>query len=162
MISPLIQQGEVMAHPKMSLERFMKKVEPVPEAGCWLWTGSLFYNGYGQVHHLNRPVGAHRLSWLFHKGAIPDDMQVLHRCDVRSCVNPDHLWLGTHGDNMRDMVRKGRNPKGTGRFSVKLTESGVRYIRRSKKQQKALAKMFGVGQSAISDIQLHKTWKHVQ
>lgn len=150
-----------MPHPRMSLERFMKKVEPVPESGCWLWTGSCFYDGYGQVNYLDQPMGAHRLSWFFHNGEIPDGKFVLHRCDVKSCVNPNHLFLGTHGDNMRDMVAKGRNPKGVGPFAVKLTERAVRFIRRSKRKQKALAKMFGVAQNTISEIQLRKTWKLV-
>jgi hypothetical protein len=106
-------------------------------------------------------MGAHRLSWFFHNGEIPEGLHVLHRCDVKSCVNPSHLFLGTHGDNMRDMVAKGRNPKGVGPFSVKLTADGVRFIRRSKLKQKELAKMFGVAQNTISEIQLRKTWKLV-
>jgi hypothetical protein len=92
-------------------ERFMEKVFPVPEAGCWIWDGPLNNKGYGKLY--GKPYGqstryAHRISYGLFKGPIADGLCVLHRCDVACCVNPDHLFLGTILDNNRDMIEKGR------------------------------------------------------
>ncbi len=93
-------------------DRFASKIEKLPDApGCWLWTGSLFRGGYGQFRSGPDPA-AHRTAWVIAHGSIPDRLYVLHRCDVRCCVNPEHLFLGTHADNMADMVAKGRSPRG--------------------------------------------------
>lgn len=107
-----------------TLERFEKKVEKLPvECGCWLWTGGLYYNGYGQFAwdngHLegDKRVGsvkmcAHRASWLLHYGEIPDGLEVCHKvCNTPSCVNPDHLALGTREQNVADMAVSGRGKK---------------------------------------------------
>lgn len=82
---------------------------PVPFSGCWLWLLSLNRDGYGQCAIGTKSINAHRLSWMAFRGPIPPRMMVLHSCDVRSCVNPDHLWLGTNADNMRDCFAKGRH-----------------------------------------------------
>jgi hypothetical protein len=86
------------------IERFMKFVSPEPNSGCWLYTGSGTPAGYGYFQYggrKNNPIGAHRFSAMV--------LGVLHRCDLRCCVNPDHLFLGNHKANMRDMVAKGRH-----------------------------------------------------
>lgn len=91
-------------------ERFSAKYIPVTESGCWLWTASLRHGtGYGQMHYLRnfKPELAHRISWMLHRGPIPPEMYVLHQCDVRCCVNPEHLYIGTPQDNIDDMVRRG-------------------------------------------------------
>jgi hypothetical protein len=77
--------------------------------GCWEWAASLNDAGYGQMSVNGVPDRAHRISWHIHRGEIPDGLFVLHKCDNRRCVKPDHLFLGTHADNMRDMSRKGRH-----------------------------------------------------
>lgn len=87
---------------------------PVPFSGCWLWTSSIDTSGYGHLRYGGRVDKAHRVSWMASYGAIPEGMFVCHKCDVRSCVNPDHLFLGTTTDNMRDMMRKGRGLKARG------------------------------------------------
>jgi HNH endonuclease len=96
-------------------ERFWSKVRKGPD--CWLWFGSCDPRGYGR---LGKPYGAdgvayipaHRLSWLLHYGPIPEGLGVLHRCDIRECVRPDHLFLGTNAVNMADKVAKGRQARG--------------------------------------------------
>lgn len=90
------------------MERFWSKTTPEPNSGCWLWTASLGSTGYGQISIDGRHRKAHRVSWELHNGEIPDGMCVLHRCDVPSCVNPEHLWLGDQPANLKDMWAKGR------------------------------------------------------
>lgn len=76
--------------------------------GCWRWIGAHMRNGYGHMGSRGKTYSAHRLSYELNVGPIPNGMCVLHRCDVRDCVNPEHLWLGTKSDNTRDMDKKGR------------------------------------------------------
>ena len=89
------------------LERYWNKVGKTED--CWLWTANKFKGGYGQYQFLGKPNGAHRISWIIHYGEIPKGMHVLHRCDNPPCVNPNHLFLGTHTDNMKDKAEKGRS-----------------------------------------------------
>src|SRR5258706_523265 len=92
--------------------RFWKKVRK--QADCWLWTGATHPAGYGVIGRGARGAGnirATHASWLLHKGPVPAGKWLLHKCDNPRCVNPDHLFLGTHLDNMRDCVAKGRYPK---------------------------------------------------
>lgn len=83
------------------------------DSDCWLWTGMVTTGGYGAIESEGQPRRAHIVSWRLHKGDVPDGMCVLHRCDVRRCVNPDHLWLGTKKQNSVDMVQKGRSTRRT-------------------------------------------------
>ena len=96
--------------PQLTIEdRFWKKVEPEPNSGCWLWMGT--QDRYGQFRIGGRnghQVGAHRVAWMLANGLIPMGVHVLHRCDIPTCVNPSHLFLGTRKDNMQDAARKGR------------------------------------------------------
>lgn len=97
--------------PRPAEERFWSKVSK--SDGCWTWTGHSNARGYGQVSDDARRLQyAHRFSWALHHGPIPDGLLVMHVCDNPPCVRPDHLTLGTHEDNMRDMVSKGRSLKG--------------------------------------------------
>lgn len=146
--------------------------------GCWRWTGSYNSKGYGRVVIKHVHYGAHRLSWMVHHGEIPEGLCVCHRCDNRWCVNPDHLFLGTHAENQTDCYEKGRRaygirhgshtkpesrPRGTLHARAKLNEDAVRDIRlmRGVVSQQALADKYGVPQTAISAVHLRKTWDHV-
>lgn len=139
------------------------------ETGCWEWIAS--NSGY----HRAKPYGtlqreghrkAHRYMYAKHKGAIPSGMLVLHRCDNPSCVNPDHLWLGTQRDNIIDRNQKARDntPKGSANPAAKLNERKVGWIKRSLEYGASCAELgreYGVSEVAIGFIKRGKTWKHV-
>src|SRR5690349_14618154 len=131
-------------------ERFHAKIF-VDASGCWIWTGAKKELGYGVIGRGRRGEGTiktHRASWEIHRGPIPQGMNVLHKCDRPSCVNPDHLFLGSLSDNMRDCVAKGRNfiPDNRGERAkwAKLTLNQAREILAAKGKQPAtyLAKRF--------------------
>lgn len=119
--------------PTTLAEAIADKYEIAP-SGCWEWTRYIRPAGYGMVGIPGqyRTIDAHRASWMVHRGPIPDGLFVCHTCDNRKCINPDHLWLGTHQDNIDDMVRKGRSPRSCGEASgmAKLTTEQVAEIRR--------------------------------
>ena len=149
--------------------RFMDKVSMIPFSGCWLWTGSVIKTtGYGRFGMPNNSVDyAHRASWRLFKGNIPKNIFVCHHCDVRTCVNPEHLFLGTQKQNMRDAANKGRivMPTTAQRLRAekqpmsKLSNDQVRTIRASLSKQVALALQFDVDQSCISNIKRGITYK---
>lgn len=146
--------------------RFESKYIPVTESGCWLWTGAVAKcrNGdYGLLTWFGGKMRlAHRVSYELFKGPI-NDLCVLHKCDTPLCVNPDHMFLGTRKDNIDDMLRKGRRTykSGADARTAKLTESQVREIRSLKDQfsTRQLAKMFGIGSSAMHKITSGRSWK---
>lgn len=117
------------------LDRFESKYIPEPNSGCWLWEAAVVQNGYGTISVNKGMRRAHRVSYELYVGNIPDNLMVLHKCDVRCCVNPDHLFLGTHQDNMDDREFKGRgalpppNVYGRRLSKDKLTDANVIDIR---------------------------------
>ena len=138
------------------MEAFWSKANKTED--CWEWTSFLTKDGYGIFR-----INAHRMAWVLMNGAIPDGMLICHRCDNRSCVNPDHLFLGTPLDNMLDKVAKGRhNPtRGERSGTAKLTWDQVEEIRRAYRdgeRQRDIAARYGVGQPAISVIVNRKRW----
>ena len=131
---------------------------PEPNTGCYLWIGHASRNGYGMVPWENRKISAHRVAWEVFRGPIPSGMCVCHRCDVRLCVNPDHLFLGTHADNLKDMASKGR-ARPHGRRS--LSSSQVAQIRADKRPNVRIAEAFGISPSTVSMIKIGKHHRHV-
>jgi hypothetical protein len=138
---------------------------PDMNSGCWLWTGGLYSNGYGMTTLGGWKVTqAHRASYTAFKGPIPDGMFVCHTCDVKACVNPDHLFLGEPADNSADMVSKGRSAKGSAHGSAKLTEDKVSEIRSllsSGAKHREISQKYGIAVSNVSFIATRKAWRHV-
>jgi hypothetical protein len=136
------------------------------ETDCWLWQGALNHFGYGKITWDGVEHQAHRASWIFHVGSIPDDLCVLHHCDIPSCVNPDHLWLGTRADNMADMWAKGRasDRRGQNQGRSPLTEPDVAHIRYFLQQgwsHGQLAERYRVTRASIQQIKEWRSWTHV-
>lgn len=129
---------------------------PEPNSGCLLWVGSLDGGGHGHMKIEGRWEGAHRAAWAAARGPIPTGMWVLHKCDVRSCVNPDHLFLGTHQDNMDDMTNKGR---ATGSGNAKLDPKIASAIRESGLPLKEIMARFGVSKSTASRTRTGISWR---
>lgn len=111
--------------PRSLSERIERHSIPEPNSGCWLWQGNTTKKGYGRLGGGQ----AHRMSWTAFRGTIPEGMCVLHRCDNRACVNPDHLWLGTQIDNINDCVNKGRNRSSRG------AHRGATFVKRNGRWQ---------------------------
>ena len=146
-------------------ERFWAKVNRAGTYDCWLWTGSRTPQGYGHINEGGRngkTLIAHRVSWKLHEGRIPYGAYVLHRCDVPACVNPTHLFLGTHADNMADCRAKGRGngPRGERQHDSRVTRADAQQIRESRGivPQRQLGKRFGLSKSQIGRIQRGESW----
>lgn len=140
----------------------------IADSGCWLWTKSLDLGGYGKCGTTNAAreqffVSAHRLSWETFVGPIPEGMNVLHKCDVRNCINPDHLFLGSQKNNIEDMFRKNRGhiPRGETNGNAKLSESDIRDIRSSTDSHVTVGLRYGVTGEAIAAIRKRRTWRHI-
>ena len=134
-------------------ERILEKVAKDERTGCWNWTGHGRQDGYGLVWHNQKARRAHRASYEAFKCELAAHDIVCHTCDNRRCVNPDHMFVGTRGDNNRDATNKGRNAFGTRNGHSKLTEAQVVFIRQNTElSQSELARRLGIGQPAVSRI----------
>lgn len=155
-------------------DRLWEKV--VKTDGCWLYAGTTDDEGYGLVCvDRTHRIAAHRAAWQVTNGPIPDGMDVLHRCDNRPCVRPDHLFLGDQVANNADMVAKGRHraPQGAAHWMARLGESQVAEIRASyvphgprdgstRRTREALAATFGISVGHVIAIQLGAAWAHLE
>jgi hypothetical protein len=130
---------------------------------CWEWTGYRNNSGYGRLMVGNQAMFAHRLTYEMQNGSIPDGLCVLHKCDNRGCVNPDHLFLGNRSDNNADMLAKGREVvlKGVFHGRAKLTDVQVLAIRQSQAPPLDMASQFGVSLSTVHHIRYRRTWRHL-
>jgi hypothetical protein len=148
-------------------EKLFKHVVIDNATGCWNWTGGKV-RGYGRTTRARtRERLAHRISYIIFIGPIPKGLFVCHKCDNRSCVNPEHLFLGTNQDNMDDMKKKGRFPKRTGEDSSchKMTNTEVLWIRFffAKKvfTKTELSRIFNISKTTVGCIIERKTWKDI-
>lgn len=155
--------------PAHRVTRFMALVErdSITRDGCWIWRGGTKGNGYGSFVLNGRTVPAHRAAYILFNREEPGPLDVCHQCDNRACVNPDHLFLGTRLENMRDCMRKGRTARGRrlgerrgeNGTAAKLTWNEVRAIRASAAPSKELARKYGVTSDNINRIRRNDTWK---
>ena len=132
-----------------TMERLESRVERVTESGCWLWTWRIGTRGYGRTSIDGKHIEAHRLAAML-AGNDVRGKHVCHRCDVRSCVNPAHLFIGTHADNMRDCASKGRRPPSH------LRASDIDFIRNGPLGRRQLARKFSLSPSYIGRIRSGK------
>ncbi len=142
--------------------RFEEKYIPEPYSGCWLWLAGENGQGYGQFYFNGRGMRANRASWIIHRGEIPAGLYVCHSCDTKSCVNPNHLFLGTAKDNTGDAIKKGLfgTLPGERNHESKLTLDQVKNILHEDGTCRAVAKKYGVGKTTINLIRNKKAWKH--
>lgn len=139
-------------------------VQPEPNCGCWLWTGTRTKLGYGRLTYQGANCKAHRLAWELANGPIPSGMGILHRCNNPSCVNPDHLYPGNQAQNYHDMVRAGRDKcvlRGEDRPDAKLTEEQVLAIRSDSRSCSMVAREYGMNKSTINHIRTRRRWAHI-
>jgi hypothetical protein len=150
-----------------SVARFWKKVDKSDGEGCWLWTGGKSTLGSGRIWMNGQMHVASRIVWELTHGPIPKGLLVCHTCDNPSCVNPEHLFLGTQNDNMRDASSKGRmrgpSLKGENNPAHKLTNDQARAIKRLRGwySSNLLAAAFGVARAQILSIWSGKTWRFI-
>lgn len=160
------------------IERLSKRI--TKSNGCWLWNGSKGGNGYGRTEVVQRKgvyIGkqVHRIMYEHYYGKIPEGMLCLHKCDVRNCCNPKHLFIGTQYDNMRDCVNKGRLyrpsekirqrlPRGTNHHDAKLNERKVkmmRWLHKNGKSYAELGRLFHVHSTTARAAVIGHTWSHI-
>ena len=147
------------------IQRFWSKVDiNLNNNSCWEWTACHNLKRYGLFYFSNKMYSAHRIAYMIERGNIPEEMFVCHRCDNPTCVNPNHLFIGTYLDNVRDRDIKNRNAKGSKQSKAKLTEEVIPVIRELLREgfsQQNIAYKYGVSQVQISLIKSGKIWKHV-
>ena len=155
-------------------DRFWEKVDKTKD--CWLWTGDINSAGYGRITDYWQKILVHRFSYELAHGPIPEGMVILHLCDVKLCVRPEHLKVGTYSDNMKDAIAKGRwepgaatrgkpGRRGTDAPRAKLTDDDIYVIRgryaAGQDTVRGLAAEFKVSSSLIHAIVTHKIWTHI-
>lgn len=145
------------------MQRFWEKVDTGGD--CWEWIAGKFNTGYGAFWFGDTNVIAHRFAYSLVYGSVPDGLCVCHHCDNKSCVKPSHLFLGTHADNLRDSINKGRfDSRGEKNGNSKLVENDVYEIRRLHSlgvTRSLLTKMWRVSRWTVGEIVRRETWKHI-
>lgn len=146
---------------RLTVEDFWARVQRGNPDSCWPWLGPKMKSGYGQATISRRHTTAHRLAFELTNGAIPEGLNVLHRCDNRICCNPNHHFLGTQKDNIADMWAKGRQqkydkfPKGEKHWKFRYTDLDVLEIRERYKagqSQQSIADSLGLSQTHVSRV----------
>lgn len=163
-VSELREQGYHVRVDGTVEQRLIAHSAPA-ENGCVLWLAYRNAGGYGRTSANGRLMLAHRAAYELRHGPIPAGLDACHRCDTPACINPDHLFLGTDRENVRDREKKGRGHDRRGRHNgqSKLTEGQVRLIRSAGRscREVDLAERFGVGPTTIGKIRRGESWGHV-
>lgn len=143
--------------------RIKQNITIYKETGCWVWTRYKSELGRGNLWYNGKTIASARVSYMVFKGNIPENYYVCHACDNPTCVNPDHLWIGTYQDNTNDRENKKRGAKGEKISISKLKEFMICEIKKDRVSgmtQQAIAEKYNVHQSTISNILRNRTWKH--
>lgn len=142
-----------------AIDRLIAKADTASD--CWIWRGAVNQGagGYGWFSLNGDATLAHRASWVLHNGPIPDGMHVLHRCDVRLCINPSHLFLGTNNDNVADKVAKGRTAHGEGHARNGLSAEKALAVRHATGTVREIGRRLGVSASHVSAIRRGVYWR---
>lgn len=150
----------------LSIKDRLSSLSKVNElTGCIEWVASLSKDGYGKMDIHRRTMRSHIVSYREHKGEFPEGMQVLHTCANRKCINPEHLYIGTHKQNMKDMIRDGNYAYGSRHGRAKIKEADVHEIHLSASKgitRKSLAHKFDLSVTVVGHILTGKLWKHVE
>jgi len=143
-----------------NISRFFDKVNFT--STCWLWIGGKSSFGHGRFRVGEKLYSPHRLAYEFFYESIPENKHICHHCDNPSCVRPDHLFLGSHAQNMADMVSKNRHAHGSKSGGAKLCELDVWLIRQLRHiKNREVARFFSISESIVSQIHSRQIWKHV-
>lgn len=147
----------------------LKRVDDYSDSQrCWNWTASIGNSGYGVAsgRFVNqKKISAHRLSFIAFRQPVKKGLDVCHTCDNRRCVNPNHLWIGTHKENVKDSIEKGKfvlGRSGQDHIGAVLTEQNVIDIYKrahAGENQRRLAREYGVSNQCVTDIKLRRRWK---
>jgi hypothetical protein len=152
-----------MARPRESFDKkFEKYAMPIPESGCWIWCGSISKHGYGKLTEgRGKTLQAHRAAYENKFGKVKSGLVIRHICDVKSCVNPNHLVSGTQKQNIDDKVRRNRHAKGETHGMSKLTEDQAKMIKMRFVTSKEAHEMFGISKTTARQIASGFAWKHL-
>jgi hypothetical protein len=150
-------------------DRLAEQSMPEPNSGCLLWLGHACKRGYGRIHVAGiGPKLAHRISYELAHGPVPDGLMLLHKCDNPSCINPQHLRVGTQAENVADMMAKGRENRdprpyhrGASNPNAYLTEETIRKVLLSDLAQAPAAEFFGISRAWVQRIRAREVWTHV-
>jgi len=151
-------------------KRFWKYTDRRSSSECWNWTGPLLNSGYSQLGVGSESNGTravrmgHRISWLIHFGEVPEEKMVLHKCDNRKCVNPNHLYLGTHKENMQDAYNRMTMSRGEQHHNAKLTKEKVIELRNryaDGESIRSLSRSFKLDRATVKAAAIRKTWRQV-
>ena len=146
-----------------SIRNKIKNGIKIDSNNCWIWQGAKHLQGYGNIAYRGKPLLVHRISWMIFKGEIPQGMKVCHKCDVTSCCNPEHLFLGSQKDNVKDGIDKGRYANRVlGKRRNKLIYEQVQEIKKLHEEgmtRKELQIKYEIGRTCIQKIITGKSWK---
>ena len=155
----------ISAQPHSTLPEQFDALYIIDNNGCWIWQGEIDQYGYGQLYIGGSKLSTHRLSYELFNGEILPKMDICHSCDVKHCVNPNHLWMGTHRENMQDASKKGIMPRGERAGQSKLKNNDVIEMiglyKTGNYSTYALGKQFGIDASTAYDVIVGNTWKHI-